>query len=416
MRLLKSSIARNAFFLSLVQLANYGLPLINFPYLAIVLGAEHLGQVHFASALISFFVTITDWGANLTETARVSINRKQPQILNQIVREFFYARLYLMAFLTLVWFGLTQFVPTLQEEQSLMLLTFLMVPAMGLMPTFYFQGMERMQFFAAINVGAKLLFTLGIFLLITQPEDYLWVNALNGLTTLLFVLSGWLLIFYENGKTFPKPIGIDDFATHLKRGRSLLITNLSQNVNAAATLSILGFVSSRQEVGYFNLAEKLLWPIRQFIGAGFQAIYPRVVLEAEKGLGNFRAFYKKLLPFLAVATTAAAAGMYVFAPYIIEFLNKGPMPQSVTFLQQLAIIPLFLGAAIPAAQLLLAYHRKREYMFALSASAIACIGLNIVLGASLGGQGTVYALLIAELLALSLLWWAVLKPKGSSGI
>ncbi|HHI03288.1 MAG TPA: flippase, partial [candidate division Zixibacteria bacterium] len=74
----------NFFSLSILQGANYLLPLITLPYLVRVFGAEGYGQVMFAYSFIQYFVILTDYGFNLSATRSVSVNRENSAKISEI--------------------------------------------------------------------------------------------------------------------------------------------------------------------------------------------------------------------------------------------------------------------------------------------------------------------------------------------
>lgn len=82
-RILKNSEYRrvldNIVSLTGIQMVQYLLPLVTFPYLTRVLGPANFGKVAFAVAFITYFQLITDYGFNLSATREISINRDDPR-------------------------------------------------------------------------------------------------------------------------------------------------------------------------------------------------------------------------------------------------------------------------------------------------------------------------------------------------
>ena len=80
-----SRLTTNVLSLFLIQGANYLLPLITIPYLIRILGVKGFGVLAFAAAVAQIFVVLTEFGFNLTATRAISINRANPERLNEII-------------------------------------------------------------------------------------------------------------------------------------------------------------------------------------------------------------------------------------------------------------------------------------------------------------------------------------------
>jgi PST family polysaccharide transporter len=56
--------------LGIVQGSNFLIPLIVMPFVIARIGAEGLGEIAIAQVIITFFITISDYGFNLTATRK----------------------------------------------------------------------------------------------------------------------------------------------------------------------------------------------------------------------------------------------------------------------------------------------------------------------------------------------------------
>ena len=133
-------LAENFLSLSLLQAANYILPLITLPYLIRVLGAEKYGLVIFAQAFTHYFIILTDYGFDLSATRDISIHRddkaKVADIFNSVLLiKFSIMSAGFICFLILV-FSFQRF----SEEWPVFLLSYGVVLGNFLFPLWFFQG------------------------------------------------------------------------------------------------------------------------------------------------------------------------------------------------------------------------------------------------------------------------------------
>ena len=80
----KKKFITNFFSLATLQGLNYILPLLTLPYLVRILGTEKFGILAFATAIVSYFIVLTDYGFNFTATREVSLNRESSEKLDEI--------------------------------------------------------------------------------------------------------------------------------------------------------------------------------------------------------------------------------------------------------------------------------------------------------------------------------------------
>src|SRR5271154_3599110 len=66
----------NATSMMAVTAGSYLLPLINVPYLLRVIGPEHYGLITFSQAVMTYFITLNDYGFNLSATRELALCRE----------------------------------------------------------------------------------------------------------------------------------------------------------------------------------------------------------------------------------------------------------------------------------------------------------------------------------------------------
>lgn len=162
-------------YLSLLQVAGYVFPLISMPYLARVIGADGFGKIAFASAIVVWIQTISDWGFNLTATRDVAQNRDNKELVSRIFSNVLWARSVLTLLSGIILLLVVLLVPYLRENADIIFVTFLLVPGYILFPEWFFQAIEKMKYTTFFNLFLKLVFTVAVFVFIHKREDYLTI-------------------------------------------------------------------------------------------------------------------------------------------------------------------------------------------------------------------------------------------------
>ena len=85
----KKSIGKNFVYNIILKVANIGFPLITFPYVTRVLGAEGIGKVNFASSIVMYFVMFANLGIPLYGIREIAKVRDKKDEMNKVFWELF---------------------------------------------------------------------------------------------------------------------------------------------------------------------------------------------------------------------------------------------------------------------------------------------------------------------------------------
>lgn len=314
----KKRIFSNFLSLFILQGANYILPLLTVPYLIRVLGVENFGLLAFATATITYFQIITDYGFNLTATREVSLSRDNKKKLVEIYSSVLIIKLTLVlvsfALLNLLILGFDRF----EADKDIYLLTFGMVVGQALFPVWFFQGMERMKFISYINIGSRVLFTLAIFIFVRSEGDIYLVPLFNSLGA----IAGGLYALYLVKKEFKISFAFQRSSivkNYLVDGWHVFLSRIYVNLYTTTNVIVLGLLTNNTVVGYFSVAEKIVSAISGLYSPLMQAFYPYMAgLYARSKLRFFEMFSRfnvillassVLLTFLAFLFKAQIVGL-----------------------------------------------------------------------------------------------------------
>ena len=170
---------KNTFSLSILQFANYVLPLITIPYVVRVIGPDKFGLISFAQAFATYFLLVVNYGFDLSATREISSNRDNKNTLVRIYSNVLFTKAFLFTLCTLIFTSLIFLIPKFRENILVFIVSYLIVAGYVLFPTWLFQGLEKLYITSIFNFIVKLLFTIGIFIFVRNKNDFYLVPLLR---------------------------------------------------------------------------------------------------------------------------------------------------------------------------------------------------------------------------------------------
>ena len=389
------TILNNFFSLSVIQGTNFILPLIVLPYLIKVIGLDKFGLVAFAQAFMSYFIIFTDYGFNLTATREIAINKDDKAKLSSIVNTTLLTKIILCLLSLLALVLIISVSPYFYQYSSLYYWSFLLVAGQVLIPAWFFQGIEQMKYLTYLNLVAKIIFTVLIFILITKPGDFIYVPLMYSLGN---IISGIFALGIMNKKfhiRFIYPPGFK-LVDELKKGWYVFLSNFSINAYINSNLFILGLFANNIILGYYSIADKILYAFRQVLNVFFNATYPQACRKALVNHFELRRFFKRYFyPFLLLVFLLCLI-LFIMAEPVTIFLSGKTVPEIIFAIRLLSFVPVIICLNIPAFQTLLAYNFQKSYMTVLASFSILNIILNLLLTPAWSMKGTAISIILTE--------------------
>jgi PST family polysaccharide transporter len=382
--------------LSVLQAANYLLPLITLPYLVRVLGPEKYGLVSFAQAFVTYFMILTDYGFNLSATREISINRDNKKKVSEIFSSVMTikAGLLIVSFMlmSIIVFSFGKF----SRDWPIYYLTFGMVLGQFLFPVWFFQGMERMKYITVLNITAKLIFTVAIFVFVHHMEDFLYVPLLNTLGYIIAgILSLWL-IFRDFNISFNPP-SLSDIKHHLKEGWDIFLTTIAVSLYTTSNTFILGLFTNNTIVGYYTGAEKIVKAVQGLLAPISQTIYPYISKLVSESKERAIKFIKKLVIIIGTGSFILSLFILIFASPIVNIILGNQYHQSIIVLQILSFLPFIIGLSdILGIQTMLAFNMKSEFLKVIGRLSIVSVILFLILTPLFKQIGTAISWFLTE--------------------
>lgn len=358
------NVFQNLSYLSLLQLFNLLVPLVTYPYLIRVLGAETYGLVIFAQAVVGYFVIIVNFGFNISATREISIHRNNKERIGEIVSSVFMIKGILMIGSIILFSIVLYFIPEGNNNKLLFYLTLYLILYEWLFPTWYFQGIERMKYITILNLISRSVFLVLIFVLIKNENDFIFYPVINGIGVIIASLIALIIIFFDHKieLVFPK---LNALIYIFKQSIPIFISNISAKIYASSNKVIIGFFLGMTEVAYYDLAEKLVNILRLPQGILTQVLFPKI--SKDRNIN----FVKKAFKISLVINILGYLLFLLLLKPIIVFLGGDSMLPAFPVVVILGLTaPLIVVTTVFGTQLLLPFGYNKEFSIAIISSAI----------------------------------------------
>jgi PST family polysaccharide transporter len=341
----KKRLLSNFFSLSILQGANYILPFLTLPYLTRILGVEYFGLLAFSSATIAYFQIITDYGFNLTATKEISIYRDNKNKVIEIFSAVMTIKVILM-FLSFVLMSiLILSFRKFSQNLEVFYLTFGVIIGQVLFPIWFFQGLEKMKYIMFLNILAKSIFTIFVFVFVRKVSDYYIVPLLTSLGYIVVGIISLVVIKKKFNVNFEFQ-SINTIKYHLKEGWHIFISNILTSFYTVSATFILGLFSNNQVVGYYSLADKIVRVVSNIFSPINGAIFPFISKVVKTSKVKAKVLINKVLIYSTTIMILTSTLIFIFAKNIILFISSTEFEQSIIILQILAFLPVVLNIAI----------------------------------------------------------------------
>ena len=387
--------------LTFLQGANYILPLISFPYLVRVIGMEKYGLLAFANVTITYFFIITDYGFNLSATRQISIFRNDSKKVSEIFSAVMSIKIILML-ISMLLLGLLIFAfDKYRCDYEIYFFSFGMVVGQVLFPIWFFQGMERMKYITYLNVLAKLIFTISIFVFVIEEKDFYKVPLLNAIG---FILSGLLSLVLVK-KQFKIKFQIQPnsiIKEQLKDGWYIFTSRIYVSLYSTTNLFLLGVMTNNTIVGYYTVADRIISITCRLFSIINQTVYPHMAKLKETNYDQFLLFFKKTTQVFLLSSFFLFSILFIFKKWII-LLISGDLNTNVVIIYSILVFTIFTNPFGPFYTQTLLIMKKNEifnkivkntFLFNISISPIFIHYLN--------GIGLAIVTILSQLFVMSL--------------
>ena len=388
-----SGTAANTFYNIAYRVFSILLPLLTAPYLSRTVGQEGVGLYSYAWS-ISYIACLigklglADYGVRTI--VRVRDDREQlDRTFSQIwTMQLLVAGVTLVGYIAFVLFGAG-------EEKTIALHFTLMSVSCLVDLDWCLMGLDRFRAIAIRNTCVKLLAAAAVFLFVRGPED-LWIYAFVwSLSTLIGCVSCALSL--RGTVRYHRP-SLREALTHLRPCAVLFISVMAVNVYRTMDKVMIGAMSSMEQNGYYENAEKIIYCLSGFISAVGTVMLPKVSHMLRQGKRDEVIRHIDLSMQLVLCMVCAMAfGLAAVAEDLAPLFYGEAFRYSGTLMVPLAMTLIMIGFAnVIRTQWILPQSRDSVFVRSVTTGAAIDLVANAVFIPRYGAAGALVGTLLAE--------------------
>jgi PST family polysaccharide transporter len=388
--------------LGVLQGSSYLFPLLTLPYLTRVLGLETYGILVFAQAVLFYAVLVTDYGFHLSATRTLSLRLGRGESISDVVSTVFAAKLILAASSLGIIASLSFLLPSLEPHRMHLMAASSLVAGSLLFPQWFYQGIQRMKWVAAMTLIGRAVFLILLFVMVDGPED---VTSAIFLQSGSGMLTGLISLFMmKRLQSFewilPTWNGI---LQQLRDGWFVFLSQISTTFFLNTNILFLNHFATLDAVGRYGVAERL---IKALVGLSIPistSIYPHVTQLFDSSRTAAMAFLRKTAIYGSLLMGGVSIATFIWAEQITWLATGSTELRVALLLRILSILPLsvFLDNLF-GTQILLGTGHDKQMMRSLIRTSVVAITVGLLFIPPFGDVGAALAFLIAEIVLLAL--------------
>lgn len=400
------SLKTNLFMNVIYVLASTLFPLIIFPYVSRVLGAEAFGRVNFFITIATVFIITSNLGIptyGVRELARV---RNDKEKLSELFNELFTSEVILMIVSLAIYLTVPLFFPRIRSDLLLLLITGLNIIFNIFGVLWLFQAKEDYIFITVRTIIVQTMSLVLIFLFVKQPSDYHTYAFITAFSTSVCNLYNFFHAskYVSISLTTPKRL-----LRHFKPVIIFFLTTAAIQAYCLVTVIFLGFIRDNEAVGYFTAAQKINTAILGVITSVSSVLLPRVSFYVKnhmwQEIDDVLAKTFSLILFISLPTCVL---LYTFSSDIITVLCGTGFSRAISLSRILSPkILLTSVSTVIAFQILIPLGKEKYFLLSCLYGTVISVGTSLLLIPSVGETGSAIAYVVAEIvIAIALLYYA----------
>ncbi len=390
----KEKLSINFIFQFLYQVVILVIPLLVSPYLTRVLGDNALGTYTYVNSIAYYFLLLANLGISKYGQRAIAQYSNDSVKLRKSFWSLFLSHL-VSSFISIVIYLFLCFL-FVKKNQSLFLIQMIYVLSAAFDITWLFTGLENFKSVVIKNTIIKILECIFVFLFIKSEKDIFAFALIMSISS--FVSSA--ILFPQAFKIVrPIKVTVKDCLSHTIPLLVFSISVISVTLYTVFDKTLLGLLSSNENVAYYEYANRIISVPKTFIVVIGSVMFPRACKMVVEGNKEKQEYYSKIsLLVVSFIGMASLFGLLAISDEFAVYYYGEDFAISGIVMKAMCGLPLIIGIGdIVRLQWMIPNKMDKQYTLCVILNAIINIIISCLLIPKIGIYGAVIGTLSAEL-------------------
>lgn len=425
------SVKFNALMNFILKISLYIFPIITFPYVTRVLQVDGIGQISFATSVVSYFVMLSSLGIPNYGIKACAIVRDDKKKLTRTVQELLTISLIVTVIAYTVFFVLLFAVPKFRTMKTLLIIDSMLMIFNALGVEWFYQAIEQYSYITVRNLIFKSVSLVLVFLLVRDQSDIYTYALITVIAT-----SGSNVLNFINLRKYIylKPQKHLNLARHIKPTLIFFATSVAISVYTQLDTIMLGLMTNNHEVGLYSVAMKIQTVLTVLVASVDNVLLPRmahyVAADEKKDFNNLIVKMTYYNIFLGGLITVF---FFIYTSPVISLISGNSYLEAGSAVRWLllTIIPVGLSS-MTGAQIMASIGKEKQHMYSVLAGGLTDFILNLIVIPRFGAAGAAFSTAVTEAVVLGMdvmfikdllsvikgkvRWWKTLVSLIAAGI
>jgi len=367
-------------------------------YIARMLAVEGFGLINYGLAFISYALLFANPGLTIIGAREVA---KAPHD-RTFIEEIMGLRLVLAILIFAIFFIGTIVIPGDGTAKRVIIVYAVTLFPFAVLLEFVFQGREEMGYIGAGRIIQYVIYLAILLLFLKHGTDVVVVPI--GFVVGYVISAAFLVAVYiSKYKSFRLRFSISQWRTILSTSTPVGLAVILNQVTISLPPIVLGIFNTNYEVGIFSAGYKIVFTLLIVERVFYYVFFPILTKRHKQNPEKLQGSFNFLTRFLFALTIPITIGGLILAPGIVTIIYGRAFIEAVGVLRILLLYFVIVPINTIFGYGLIAIDQEKRFSRVIAITALISAVLVVLLGLQFGYYGAAAALLISELISISLM-------------